>query len=436
MLEFLAFCEFKYPKLPPTTRYLVDEPKTFIFLYYQAYRKVRKRGRAKKGEERPTFDASDFERVLNMAPSDNITESGQTTVETTEQVARAVPEVYEKLVGFDVINQAYQAIVQLLHQQHEDNSNRMSVETIKTSRRIHYLKEVVRKRRAIEKKRTFQERISHEVNPYRILCMMKKLEVALWERNKSTFKYGAISLRNRFFFLYTKQSLSRGESGVMADLSELIDFKLQVSREPQPYHILILQMTEGKTNGLATLFGRVMRHKNVDMCAYGALGLYLLARFELTNELKYMDLTKNESWFNIKLFTKMDEVTSVMDKGNEAELPGSNYASAVKKELDQLGIFSHHFLHLGRAVGPAELEMEEVDPQGTKTLGNFNPDTQEKRYSIKLPLSSMRVAGGWDELKGSHYSKRAVQNPIEALQTQVFSVYVEAQVRESVHIEA
>ena len=91
---------------------------------------------------------------------------------------------------------------------------------------------------------------------------------------------------------------------------------------------------------------------------------------------------------------------------------------------------------MGRAVGPAELEMEEVDPQGTKTLGNFNPDTQEKRYSIKLPLSSMRVAGGWDELKGSHYSKRAVQNPIEALQTQVFSVYVEAQVRESVHIEA
>jgi hypothetical protein len=79
----------------------------------------------------------------------------------------------------------------------------------------------------------------------------------------------------------------------MADLSELVDFKLQVSREPQPYHILILQMTEGKTNGIATLFGRVMHHKNVDMCAYGALGLYLLARrFELTNELKYVDLTK------------------------------------------------------------------------------------------------------------------------------------------------
>jgi hypothetical protein len=89
--------------------------------------------------------------------------------------------------------------------------------------------------------------------------MMGKLEVALWNCNKSTFKYGAISLRNRCFFLYTKQSLSRGESGVNADLSELVDFEIQASREPQPYHILILQMTKGKTNGIATLFGRVMR---------------------------------------------------------------------------------------------------------------------------------------------------------------------------------
>ena len=55
-----------------------------------------------------------------------------------------------------------------------------------------------------------------------------------------------------------------------------------------------------------------MCHKNVDMCAYGDLGLYLLARFELTNELKYVYLTKNESWFNIRFFTKMDEVTPVM----------------------------------------------------------------------------------------------------------------------------
>ena len=54
--------------------------------------------------------------------------SVMTTVETAELMARAVPEVYKKLVGFDIINQAYQAVVQLLHQQHEDNSNIMSVD--------------------------------------------------------------------------------------------------------------------------------------------------------------------------------------------------------------------------------------------------------------------------------------------------------------------
>jgi hypothetical protein len=88
---------------------------------------------------------------------------------------------------------------------------------------------VVKKRRAIEHKRTFQERISHYLNPYRVLTMMGKLEVALWNRNKSTFKYGAISLHNCCFFLYTKQSLSRGESGVNADLSELVDFEIEAT---------------------------------------------------------------------------------------------------------------------------------------------------------------------------------------------------------------
>jgi hypothetical protein len=212
-------------------------------------------------------------------------------------------------------------------------------------------------------------------------------------------------------------------------LSELVDFEIQASREPQPYHILILQMTEGKTNGIAPLFGRVMRAKDVNMCAYGSLGMYLLARFELTDEPEYIDLTKNETWYNIKLFTKMDKVISVMDKGNEKEFPGSNYASAVKKELDQLGIFSTHFLHIGRAVGPAGLEMEEVNPLATKVLGNFNPDTQEKRYSMKIPLRAMRVAAGWDAEKGSYYLPRATLLPPQELLNQLFP-WVERKVRE------
>ena len=60
----------------------------------------------------------------------------------------------------------------------------------------------------------------------------------------------------------------------------------------------------------------------------------------------------------------MDQVTSVMDNENKSDLPGSNYSGSVKKELDQLVIFLHHFLHLGWEVGPVDIEMEEVYPQG------------------------------------------------------------------------
>ena len=59
----------------------------------------------------------------------------------------------------------------------------------------------------------------------------------------------------------------------------------------------------------------------------------------------------------------MDQVTSVMDNENKADLPGSNYSGSVKKELDQLVIFLHHFLHLGWEVGPVDIEMEEVYPK-------------------------------------------------------------------------
>ena len=80
-------------------------------------------------------------------------------------MARAVPEVYKNKVWFDITNKAYQSIVKLLHEQHEDNINITLVGTIKTSRRIHYLKEIGKKRQIIKRKRTFQEIISHKVNP-------------------------------------------------------------------------------------------------------------------------------------------------------------------------------------------------------------------------------------------------------------------------------
>ncbi|KAJ3233630.1 hypothetical protein HDU77_000549 [Chytriomyces hyalinus] len=62
----------------------------------------------------------------------------------------------------------------------------------------------------------------------------------------------------------------------------------------------------------------------------------------------------------------------------------------MQKVCETLGVHSKHFVHFGRSVGTVKAEMEEMDGQMLKTLGNWNPDMQEDRYLSKLPLEAMR----------------------------------------------
>ena len=61
--EFLAFCQAVYSEHEfPTT---VTEEKVFGFLYYQAYRQARKRGRKRRNTgDVSLFDVDDFRAVL------------------------------------------------------------------------------------------------------------------------------------------------------------------------------------------------------------------------------------------------------------------------------------------------------------------------------------------------------------------------------------
>ena len=64
---------------------------------------------------------------------------------------------------------------------------------------------------------------------------------------------------------------------------------------------MILRDSGGKTCKVKAQFGKVMRHRVAELCPIGALGLYLMARFELTKEPHEFDFLTNSSWFNHKL---------------------------------------------------------------------------------------------------------------------------------------
>ena len=100
----------------------------------------------------------------------------------------------------------------------------------------------------------------------------------------------------------TLAGVMRSDSLLKSDLCDLCDFTFKQGGELSPYHIMILRDGAGKTVQDKTQFGKVMRHRLPELCPIGALGLWLLARFDITNELDDFDFCDNKSWFDNKLF--------------------------------------------------------------------------------------------------------------------------------------
>ena len=95
--EFLAFAReiFSNQALPD----IVTEEKVFAFLFYQAYRSPKKRGRRRRDSNQAVFNSDDYREVLASASTNN--ES-------------------KKLNGYDIVNQYLCAILKLWHSQVTD----------------------------------------------------------------------------------------------------------------------------------------------------------------------------------------------------------------------------------------------------------------------------------------------------------------------------
>jgi hypothetical protein len=174
--------------------------------------------------------------------------------------------------------------------------------------------------------------------------------------------------------------------------------------------------TKGKTNDGQKLFGRCMRNADVNQCGVGSFALYLMMRFEMTGEMNPPppDFTDNREWFLIKLLSNGH-------RGDQtASMANDSYAKGMKLILKSLGIASSHYVHLGRVMGPVKLEFEELDQEDIRTLGNWNPSTQEKSYSSKLPMKAIRTMAGFTASDRMHYNPRVSVEPPLALRAMVF----------------
>lgn len=410
--EFRGFCEAVWSGTPYP--FLVTEEKMFGFLYYNSYRShYDKKKRKRDGAILYSgFEKDDYLKVMAIRTSH---ESDGTPMEDVETAARSSNG---KMIGISAFKQYEAAVLEIHQHQVDHNSSNVTREQLK-SRRVKELKSLVATRLPRIRKANYEEKISKEINPYLMLNKLGDMEAGMFEVSWSSRTNGMAGLRNRATMLMSLQQVSRGESLFKCELSDLCDFVYHSHREPDPFHFLVMQVFTGKTNKAKTIYGRLIRHRNVNMCGMGALGLYLMLRFELTKELEAMDFTDNSSWFDIKLLVDHHAHSCNFESLSKA-VSDQHYATAIKNVANKLGLDPCHFIHFGRDQQPAVLEVEELSSADIKSLGNWGMDVYDDRYSTKMPLKAMRVSAGYEQERGIHFNPRAQVVPPECLKSQVF----------------
>ena len=261
--------------------------------------------------------------------------------------------------------------------------------------------DLVQTRHITVAKSNFDDSIKNASMRFQIVEKIPQIEQGFWKRNGFSKQWHVNSLRDRYFFLFTKGGLVRDKSPIRAELSDLFSVIKKDEGPPGHYaHILIMQILEGKTNVGKIVWGRVMRHREVNMCSLGALGLYLMARFDMTGE--KFDFNENSIWFNRKLLVSPTHSTN-LDK----EMTYKHYPTVLREICLQLNIIIEKYFHFGRYYGNMDGELNgDLSGHDLETLGNWMLTQREECYSTKLPLRPMRVMGKHPEKRWLLLPKR------------------------------
>ena len=225
------------------------------------------------------------------------------------------------------------------------------------------------------------------------------------------------ALRDRMMFLLNHMMMLRGETLRDTNLNHLfsLEFKDEgATRCP----VFVMMIMGGKTNQEHhKLYSGVIRHKNVQMCAFGAIGFYLFHRFHVQGE-AFPDFSMNENWFN----TKLARGRSV----NKA-VSYNTQLNSVNNAFAAVGINSVKKTHSGRQAGAREAEMAGLSHDHIRRVGRWNSESMENNYLTCLPRTAIRVIQGFPEEKGCFWLPRALVTPPLSLQKKIFPMVEEWQ---------
>jgi len=411
--EFKEFLDYQFRTTSiENGRYTVTQEKVEIFMHYQSYRnKQPPTGKAKNVTDH--FRPHDYVEVM-----DTYGDCSEDTV---------IDDPLQG-IGSSAFAQYKAAIKSLWEEQRQDQRNSVSHWDGIWNQSLQNMFRMLTSRGRRVDRRNYKEKMNHETTHYGAVDQVQQIEDAFFAEGLSTNARKTFSsLRNRFIFLMTTQGILRGESLFKAELSDF--FGVSVFREhldAHPLYIVVCQIATGKTNKDLKLYGRIARHKDPRLCAVGAFAFYLFFRFSCTGEFdngsggfdndKY-DFTENNRWFDIKLLV---DLQSGAHHGYTNAIRNQPYADAIKRHCRELNIPTNHFVHVGRVLGSYMSEVNEDPTEELRKLGNWDPTTQEKFYSTKLPTKILRSKAGFNRGDGIHINPRVAVMPPDELVSQVF----------------
>lgn len=148
--EYELYCELVYPD--DQFKYTVDADKTYAFLYYQAHRLQKKRGKPKLGVVLSVFNHTDYKEVMKKLTASTssvpaistvpvriepgtestvpIEPGTESTVEQVEELSKPVQEKLNLPVGIEQMNHYKAMLKDLWKDQRQRNVNRFGWEQV------------------------------------------------------------------------------------------------------------------------------------------------------------------------------------------------------------------------------------------------------------------------------------------------------------------
>jgi hypothetical protein len=258
---------------------------------------------------------------------------------------------------------------------------------------------------------SFDDKLKDGYHSFDILNTVSYIEDKLWLRNATKIHHSASSLRGPTFVLISNHGIVHGESLIKCELSDMFDFiKPDEGPDGQYGHILIMQIHQGKTLQHKTIWGLVMRNRDVKMCPLGSTALYLYHRFGVTQE--EFDFSENSNWFRCKLILSLDTRSS-LDK----EILVSFYWTMLQKTCGELYDTTDKGNHFGWKHGALYAEMQDIPILKMEHLGNWSTSQRGEDYSTGLSMKALRVMGVHDETKSTSFLPVAPLNLLKNCKT-------------------